>query len=282
MQIRGVMVVSIALFLGIAALILHLLAMCSPRWKITKRDREPTMAPVSYGLWERCEYTNLTIMKQGVALGVRPNVRICRPNRYMRYSPEDFEKCYYIRRNCPVVEKSELPKECSCRYLPSARALQWLTILSAVFLVFGLLLLYLKTITSPQNESANLVLSFGPFVCFILVLLLMVTTLIVVGAYLRRDTYEDYTFPLTTVSNNTQHLQGFDLHSLRNYAKFHQSTFSNDQFAAAKNELFLDANTHYHTNIGWATGFEIIATVLIFLVTAVTFLLGTISRSENN
>ncbi len=36
---------------------------------------------------------------------------------------------------------------------------------------------------------------------------------------LRRDTYEDYTFPLESVSNDTNHLHGFDLFSLRNYAK---------------------------------------------------------------
>ena len=220
------------------------------------------MAPVSYGLWQRCELVNITIMKQGVALGIRPNVQLCRPNRYMRYSPDKYETCYYIRRNCPVTERAQLPDGCSCRYLPSTKFLQWLTIFTAVFLVIGLLLLYLKTITSPQNgsfigratdrceyprislaDSAVLVLSFGPFVCFVVALILMVTTLILVGACkcstlstldihlstsrhldLRRDTYEDYTFPLASVSNDTNHLQGFDLHSLRNYAKHHRKS----------------------------------------------------------
>ena len=125
----------------------------SPRWKITKRDREPIMAPVSYGLWERCENTNITIMKQGVALGIRPNVQICRPNRYMRYSADKFDTCYYIRRNCPVTEKAQLPAGCSCRYLPSAKALQWLTVLAAICLVIGLLLLYFIAITTPENSS---------------------------------------------------------------------------------------------------------------------------------
>jgi hypothetical protein len=32
--------------------------------------------------------------------------------------------------------------------------------------------------------------------------------------------------------------------------------------------------------IGWAAGFEIIATVLIFLVTGLTFLLGTATSEE--
>jgi len=83
-------------------------------------------------------------------------------------------------------------------------------------------------------DSADIVRTFGPFICFFLTLLLMVTTLILVVACklfhtnyifiifnldLRRDTYEDYTFPLATVSNDTAHLQGFDLFSLRKYAK---------------------------------------------------------------
>ena len=38
---------------------------------------------------------------------------------------------------------------------------------------------------------------------------------------LRRDTYEDYSFPLQAVSNDTSTLQFFDLHSLRNYAKYY-------------------------------------------------------------
>jgi len=281
MQIRGVILVSVVLFLGIAALVLHLSAMCSPRWKITKRDRPPTMTPVSYGLWQRCEYTNVTIMKQGVALGTRPNVQICRPNRYMRYSVENFDTCYYIRRNCPVTEPEQLPNGCSCRYLPSAKALQWLTILAAIFLISGLLILYLKTIATPQNNGAILVLSFGPFICFVLTLLLMVTTLILLGAYLRRDTYEDYTFPLSAVSNDTVNQPGFELFSLRNYAKHYASTFSKERYAAAGRELRTVANTHYHTTIGWAAGFEIIATALIFIVTALAFLLGTASRSDD-
>jgi len=109
------------------------------------------MGPVSYGLWQRCEYANVSIVKQGVALGTRHNVQLCRPNRYMRYSVANFDTCYYVRRNCPVTEPSQLPKGCSCRYLPSAKALQWLTILAAVCLVTGLIILYVKLITTPQK-----------------------------------------------------------------------------------------------------------------------------------
>ncbi|CAF1971525.1 unnamed protein product [Rotaria magnacalcarata] len=281
MQIRGVVIVTLALFLGIGALVLHLLAMCSPRWKVTKRDVEPIMAPVSYGLWQRCEYSNITISKQGVSLGTRPNVELCRPNHYMRYSPDKYDLCYHRRRGCPVTEPANLPEGCSCRYLPSAKGLQWLTIYATIFLILGLLLLYLKTITSPQNDSAVLVLSFGPFACFLLTLLFMITTLILVGAYLRRDTYEDYTFPLRSISNDSKSLLGFELHSLRNYAKHFESKVPYDQYIAAERELRTDANTHYHTTIGRATVFEISATVLILIVNALTFLLASASRSDD-
>ena len=111
------------------------------------------MTPVSYGLWERCEYTNISIIKQGVALGTQPNVQFCYPNRYLRYSPESYQACRNFRRNCPVTPKDQLPEGCSCRYLPSAKGLQWLTVLAAICLTLGVILLYLKTITTPENSS---------------------------------------------------------------------------------------------------------------------------------
>jgi hypothetical protein len=63
------------------------------------------------------------------------------------------------------------------------------------------------------------------------------------------------------------------------YFVFLASTYPKDVYLAAVKELRKTANEHYHTAIGWATGFEIIATVLIFIVTAITFLLGTASRA---
>ncbi|UJR24920.1 hypothetical protein I4U23_006284 [Adineta vaga] len=266
MRAQGVVLVTIALFVGIAGLVLHLLALCSPHWRITKRDLEPIMEPVSYGLWERCEYVNMTIIKQGVALGIRPHVQTCRPNLYMRYTPETFLTCYNIRRNCPVIQKNQIPSGCVCRYLSSDRALQWLTVIAAIFLILGLLLLYLKTIAQPLNESAVLLLSYAPFVCFLLALVSMATSLILIGAFLRRDSYEDYSFPLKSVSNNSIAPLNFDLHSLRNYAKFYEKSFTRDQHIAAEKELRDDAHTHYHTVIGRATIFEIIATALIALL----------------
>jgi hypothetical protein len=67
----------------------------------------------------------------------------------------------------------------------------------------------------------------------------------------------------------------------KTFFSFSAKTFSRESYLAAEHELRLDANTHYHTNIGWATGYEIIATVLIFIVTAVSFLLGTASRLDD-
>lgn len=281
MQVRGVILVTIALFLGISVFVIHLLAMCSPHWKITKRDRAPAMEPVSYGLWERCEHFNITVVKQGVTLGTRQRVQICWPNRYMRYSPDKYHTCHNFRRQCPVMNKDQLPEGCSCHYLPSAKALQWLTVLAAVFLILGLLLLYLKTIASPQNDSALIVLGYGPFICFLLALLLMSTGLILLGAYLRRDTYEDFSFPLESISNVTKRLESFDLHSLRNFAKYQEATVSRELYNKAKNELINDANTHYHTAIGRGTIYEIIATGLVFVVTALAFWLASVSRSED-
>lgn len=281
MQVRGVVLVTIALFVGIAALVLHLSAMCSPRWKITKRDVDPAMSPVSYGLWKRCENLNITIVKQGVSFGTRPNVEVCIPNRYMRYSFNNFDKCYHLRRNCPVNEQSQLPAVCSCRYLPSTKALQWLTVLAAICLVIGLLILHLKTIGTAQNGAAVIVLNYGPFICFVLTLLLMITTLILVGAFLRRETYEDYSFPLQTVANHTSYRHGFELYSLRRYAQYYASTFSKENYKAAKKELLNDANTAYHTIIGWGTGFEIIATFLVFIGTAITFIFATESKRDD-
>lgn len=238
------------------------------------------MGPVSYGLWQRCEKLNVTIMKQGVALGIRPNVQICRPNRYMRYTSDKFPACYHIRRNCAVHQQAQLPEGCLCRYLPSVRVLQWLSIVAAIFLVLGLLLLYFKTITSPQNDSAVFVLSYGPFLCFLLAFILIVTTLILLVSYLRRDIYEDYSFPLRSVSNDSHPLQGFDLHSLRSYAKHYGATFSHERYLDAERELRADANTHYHTILGWATWFEIAAAILVLIVTGLTLWLGTASRSD--
>jgi len=279
MAIRGFAFVTIALFVGISALVLHLSALCSPHWKITKRDQPPIMAPVSYGIWERCEYTNITVIKQGITIGTRTNVQFCYPNLYMRYSPDHYNSCRNFRRRCSVLGKDQLPEGCSCRYLPSAKALQWLTVLAAVFLILGLLLLYLKSITSPENTSASFVLGYGPFICFLLALLLMVTGLILLGAYLRRDTYEDYSFPLQSLHDNQVH-DTYNLHALRNYAKS-DAKVSHERYVEAERELRTDANTHYHTIIGRATAYEIIATVLVLINTVLTFWLGTTARSED-
>ena len=59
-----------------------------------------------------------------------------------------------------------------------------------------------------------------------------------------------------------------------------EETFDHQHYLDAKAELLKESHDHYHTKIGWATGFEIIATVLTLIVAALTFILGTLSRSE--
>lgn len=123
--------------------------------------------------------------------------------------------------------------------------------------------------------------------------------MIVLKLDLRRDTYEDYTFPLSKLSDDPKNLRGFELHSLHNFAKFYGikiyvNTFLNligfsileasiprEKYLAAEQELRTDANSHYHTSIGRATVFEIVATVLVLIVAAVSFLLASASRSDD-
>lgn len=114
----------------------------------------------------------------------------------------------------------------------------------------------------------------------------------------RRDTYEDYSFPLQSLEDFSP-TDTFDLRSLRVYAKdlgkyeriyylylyflyyYLGERLTREQYIKAENELRDDARTHYHTVIGRATIYEIIATVLVFSNTVLTFLLGTITKSED-
>ena len=56
---------------------------------------------------------------------------------------------------------------------------------------------------------------------------------------------------------------------------------SREDYIAAEDELRTDANTHYHTVIGQATVYEIIATVLVLIGTGLAFWLSTLIRSED-
>lgn len=67
----------------------------------------------------------------------------------------------------------------------------------------------------------------------------------------------------------------------RFFFSFSGGKLNREEFLAAEQELRTDANTHYHTVIGRATIYEIIATVLVLLATALTFWLGTLTRSED-
>ncbi len=56
---------------------------------------------------------------------------------------------------------------------------------------------------------------------------------------------------------------------------------SHETYLEAERELREDANTHYHTVIGRATIYEIIATVLILIDTGLTLWLGLLARRED-
>jgi hypothetical protein len=60
-----------------------------------------------------------------------------------------------------------------------------------------------------------------------------------------------------------------------------EAIFSQERYLEAEQELRTDANTHYRTKIGWATGYEIIATLLLLLATGLAFLLGAASRAND-
>jgi hypothetical protein len=63
---------------------------------------------------------------------------------------------------------------------------------------------------------------------------------------------------------------------------FHSGVeLSPDEYIQAEKELRSDANTHFRTVLGRAAIYEIIATGLILLGTALTFWLSTLKTSED-
>lgn len=62
---------------------------------------------------------------------------------------------------------------------------------------------------------------------------------------------------------------------------FLESQFSEQTLNDAENELRGLANDHYHTKIGWATGFEIIAAILTLLAAGLAFILASASKSDD-
>ncbi|CAF0892969.1 unnamed protein product [Didymodactylos carnosus] len=284
MRVKGVILITLALFLGLGGLILHLLAIFTTKWKITKRDKDPPLAPISYGLWQRCEMQNVTFSKQAVGINARETY-VCMPNRYLRYNSEHNAECFYRRRECGLYSANSIPADCRCRYLPSTKGLQWLTILAAISLVLGLLLLYLKLIATAQNGSAAFLLGFAPFIFIFLAFLFILTTLILFGSYLRRDSYEEFQFPLNTLKNlddsTNQNRLGFNLHGLKNYIRRHPELFDREKARATIDELLTTINDTYHTVIGWSAGFEIIALILVLGSTVLAFLLAMGSKSED-
>ena len=145
----------------------------------------------------------------------QPNIEnfVCRPNTYLRYNiynQEITKTCYESRHQCSSI--IGVHPDCHCRYLRVTQIQQGCCILAGTFLFIAILVSYLKLIAAPENSlflfsyksefillylgSARLFLTFAPIVLLSLVLLLMVITMILVGAYLRRNEYEDYDIKL--------------------------------------------------------------------------------------
>lgn len=59
------------------------------------------------------------------------------------------------------------------------------------------------------------------------------------------------------------------------------STFSHEAYKAAKKELLNDANAAYHTIIGRATCYEIVATILVLIGTAISYKLAVATKKDD-
>lgn len=97
--------------------------------------------------------------------------------------------------------------------------------------------------------------------------------------------HRHYNSLIYTVFITTQHItvRRKEKHGRENQCVFFfslEATFSRDRHVEAEKELRADADTHYHTVIGRATIYEIIATALVFVITAVTFWFGTVATRE--
>ncbi|CAF0893211.1 unnamed protein product [Didymodactylos carnosus] len=294
-RIKGVIIITLALLLGITALIFHFLAMFTKRWKVTIPKGVQNISnnnPHYYGLWERCQYMDISFATPVVIKSSSTNIInfdtgtptirnfVCRPNTYLRYKSKDIdtEICFIYRHLCSSLTNVIHP--CTCNYLPSTKGLQWCCILAAIFMILGLLLLYLKLIAIPQHDMLAFLLNFTPILFIFFSILFMLTTLILIGAYLRRDEYEDYDVVLSSILTG----ESVNLYRLKQYFQLNKRkilTYNNEFKMIIHHFYILDQDTFYkqaieefktyHLNnydahIGWSTGFEIIALVSAFLV----------------
>ncbi|CAF0892986.1 unnamed protein product [Didymodactylos carnosus] len=231
MRIKGVIIITLALLLGIAALIFHFLAMFTKRWKVA------------------------------IPKGVQ-NISNNNPHYYG----------FIYRHLCSSLTKVVHP--CTCDYIPSTKGLQWCCILAALYLILGILVLYLKLIAAPQNASAAFLLGFVPVSLIFIALLFMLTTLILVGAYLRRDEYEDYDVILSSIPAE----ESVNYYRLTQYFKLNNK--QNALYKQAQTEFKAYHQNNYDAHIGWSTSFEIVAFVLTFLVFMLAIFLALAKTEE--
>ncbi|CAF1202804.1 unnamed protein product [Adineta steineri] len=267
MRIRAVLVLTFALFFAISALIFHFLAMFSKRWVVAvpRKPRGPNDQIHYYGLWTRCQYSNTSFVIPDISS--QPNIEnfVCRPNTYLRYdsSNQDItKKCYESRHQCSSIIGVHL--DCRCEYLSITKIQQCCTILAAICLLIAIFVFYLKIIASPQNAIAARILIFTPMILLSLALVLMFTTIILLGAYLRRNEYEDYDIklPKEILHRLPMQPESFNLYRLKTFLKTQEDLSLRRQAISVFKSIHKE---RFYARIDWSAGAEIIAIILTFI-----------------
>jgi len=276
MRIKGVLILTFALFFAIAGLIFHGLAIFSKRWivAIPRRSRGPNDQIHYYSLWTRCQYSNTSFVIPDILS--QPNIEnfVCRPNTYLRYniySKEIMKTCYESRHQCSSI--IGVHPDCKCKYLFVTQIQQWCSILAAVFLLITIFVLYLKLIAKPQNENATLVLTYSPVVFLSLALLLMIVTMILLGAYLRRNEYEDYDIrlPKDVLYSLPMIPETVNLYRLNAVFKNHKDPSLHQHAVSIFKSIH---NERFYARIDWSAGAEIIAIILTFIAHLLSIILA--------
>ncbi|CAF1147257.1 unnamed protein product [Adineta ricciae] len=267
MRIKAMLVVTIALFIAIPGLILHLVALFGKRWivSIPRKSRGPNEQTHYYGLWTRCQYSNTSFVIPDISS--QPNIEnfVCRPNTYLRYDTSNIDisrKCYESRHQCSSIVG--VHSECRCEYLSVTKIQQWCSILAAVFLCLAIFTLYLRIITTAENAIAARILIFVPVIALSLALILMIVTMVLVGAFLRRHEYEEYDVKLPK-----EVLRGVRIEpEMVNYYRLNAFFKNNPDVNLRRYVISAFKSLHrerYYARIDWSAGAEIAAIVLVFL-----------------
>ncbi|CAF3417722.1 unnamed protein product [Rotaria sp. Silwood1] len=278
MRIKAVILLTLALFFATIGIIFHFLAIFSKRWivAIPRQPRGPNDQIHYYSLWTRCQYSNTSFVTPDVSS--QPNIEnfVCRPNTYLRYNINNEEiskKCYLSRHQCSSI--IGVHPDCKCKYLPIIQIQQWCCILAAVFLLLAIFSLYLKLIASPQNESATLLLAFAPMALLSAALLLMIITMILVGAYLRRNEYEDYDmklpkhiFPPLSLLPET-----FNLYRLNAFFKNYKDSILHQNAISTFKSIHKE---RFHARIDWSAGAEIVAILATLIASMLSIILAVV------